>query len=541
MMEKVEMAKVMKRSVTSLVASLALIMGVASAPGLPIAGMAAAFAQDDDQPRRSSSPSLSPTVAKGVQEAIQITTPEGREPNKADYQQALSKLNSLISQRGDRLQGYDKAIVYQVRGQFKIELEDNPGALRDFQTAIDTRALPPASENGLRYAVAQLHFSLENYDQAISGLNQWIQLTQNEGKAPPANAYYLLGLAYVAKEDYRRARQPMERALQLKKQTGEQDKNYYNVLNLIYSELNDNKKRASLLEEMINIWPDDAAYWKQLAGAYAVDNQDRQAFSVLEVAYRAGLLSKEDEVIQLIQYYSFFENAYRGAVLLEREMAAGTVRRNEQNLILLSQLWDQSREAKKAIPILREAAESTGKGELFFRLGRVLVADEQFVDAETALQRAIRSGQLKQNDLADAYMLLGNARFARAGPDDVAQRNRAREAFVSATRYPKTRRDAQRWVGYIDEVNKVQRLQDEREKLEQKLLCDQALERLADAKRVIELRGGSLEQDLSQGTKDDLRGCGYDINGDPLPGSQREADAAAAEAGTEENQTEGDE
>ncbi|MEL6380145.1 MAG: tetratricopeptide repeat protein [Pseudomonadota bacterium] len=537
------MAKVIKRSVTSLVASLALIAGVASMPGVPLVGAATAIAQDDDQPRRSSSPSLTPTVAKGVQEAIQITTPEGREPNKADFQQGVSKLNALIAQRGDRLKGYDKAVVYQVRGQFKLELEDNVGALRDFQTAIDTRSLTPESENGLRYAVAQLHFSLENYDQAISGLNQWIQITQNEGKAPPANAYYLLGLAYVAKEDYRRARQPMERALQLKKQTGETDKNYYNVLNLIYSELNDNKKRASLLEEMINIWPDDAAYWKQLAGAYAVDNQDRQAFSVLEVAYRAGLLSKEEEIIQLIQYYSFFENAYRGAVLLEREMAAGTVRKTENNLILLSQLWDQSRESKKAIPILREAAESTGKGELFFRLGRVLVADEQFVDAEAALLRAIRSGQLRQKDLADAYMLLGNARFSRAGPDDVAQRNRAREAYVSATRFPKTRRDANVWVKYIDEINRVQRLQVEREKQEQELLCNQALERLADAKRVIELRGGSLEQDLSQGTKDDLARCGYDINGDPLPGSEREAEAqAASEAeSAEDSQTEGEE
>ncbi|MEO0851609.1 MAG: tetratricopeptide repeat protein, partial [Pseudomonadota bacterium] len=215
------MAKVIKRSVTSLVASLALIAGVASMPGVPLVGAATAIAQDDDQPRRSSSPSLTPTVAKGVQEAIQITTPEGREPNKADFQQGVSKLNALIAQRGDRLKGYDKAVVYQVRGQFKLELEDNVGALRDFQTAIDTRSLTPESENGLRYAVAQLHFSLENYDQAISGLNQWIQITQNEGKAPPANAYYLLGLAYVAKEDYRRARQPMERALQLKKQTDE--------------------------------------------------------------------------------------------------------------------------------------------------------------------------------------------------------------------------------------------------------------------------------------------------------------------------------
>ena len=111
-------------------------------------------------------------------------------------------------------------------------------------------------------------------------------------------------------------------------------KGYFDLANLIYSELNDNNKRTPLLERMVNYWPNEKSYWTQLSGAYSVMGQDRDAFSVLEVAYRAGLIKTENELLTLIQYYSFFDNPYRGALLLEREMNAGNIKRVQKNLIL---------------------------------------------------------------------------------------------------------------------------------------------------------------------------------------------------------------
>ncbi len=511
----------MKRLTHSLI--LAAMMSTASFGTTTVMITPAVVAQDDEDEgrRRSSAPSLDANVAKVVQEAINIT-----ESEPPQYSQAIQMLNDLEAQRGDRFKPYDRAIVNQVRGGFKAQTEDYRGALRDFQAAIDTGSLPPDTVNSLRYAVAQLQFQLENYDAAIAGLQQWLR-TETD---PPANAYYLLAIAYIQTERFRQAQDPMERAIRLKE---ENDKNWFDALNLIYSENNEYGKRAALLERMINIWPEEDSYWAQLAGSYAVNGDDEEAFSVLEVAYRAGLISEEAQIKQLIQYYSFFDNAFRGAKLLEREMAAGGVSRTEDNLILLSQLWDQSREAKKAIPILEEAAESSGKGELFFRLGRVLVADEQWVRAESALNRSIRSGQLNQKDLATAYMLLGNARFSQAGPDDIAQRNRAKEAFQQAARFSSSRRDANRWINYINEVNRVQRLQAEAERERFEQLCEDTLSRLDDARRINQLQGRPLD-DLSPALTADLLECGYDTTGNPIPGSE------AARRAAEEENTDGD-
>jgi len=207
-------------------------------------------------------------------------------------------------------------------------------------------------------------------------------------------------------------------------------------------------------------------------------------------------------------------------------MTAGTVKRNRDNLVLLSQLWDQSREAKKAIPILREAANSSNSADLRFRLGRVLVADEQFDAAEKELLAAVRGGGLRQKDIADVWMLLGNARFSQAGPDDIPQLNRAKEAFQNATRYPTTRRDANRWVSYINELIRVQILTKKREDEEKALICQNALSRLEDAQRVLQLQGRALD-DLSEALANDLRDCGYDKTGSPIPGSKAAEEAAS--------------
>ena len=524
----------MKRFRTSMLKRFAMTLLATLFAAVPLVE-AVAFQNDEGNNRsRQRAPSLSTSVAQGVQKAVELA-----QTDPPQYQAAIAELNKVITNRGDRLQGYDKATVYEVRGSYKVQLEDLAGGLRDFQTAVNTNALPADRANNLRYFIAQINFQLENFDAAISGLQDWLRISSQAGEDPPANAYYLLGVAYIQKEDFRSAQQPLERALRLKNAENQAagkgpERSYYDALNVVYSQNRQYSQWADHLETMINVWPEDAALWKQLAGAYgSQEGRDREAFSVLEVAYRSGLLTTESEVLQLVQYYSFFENAYRGGRLLEREMNAGVVERNKENLVFLSQLWDQSREVKRALPILEEAANS-GDGELLFRFGRVLVADEQYTQADRILLRAINSGDLSRKDLADAWMLLGNARFSQAGPDDRAQLRRARQAFQSAARYPRTRRVANNYVTYINEVIRVQELQEQRAREEFAQLCENALDRLGDAQRINQIQGRALD-DLSEALTADLRECGYDTNGNPIPGSAAAAAAAAEQSNPEES------
>lgn len=430
------------------------------------------LAQEGEQRERRVSQTLDPRVAQALQTVFEQMQAE-------QYNEALAALNQLIAQRGDNMKEFDRATTYELRGSVKVNLEDFRGALRDFQTALNQNALPPERNNQLRYFIAQLNFQLEDYQAAISGLNEWIRSARAAGENVDPNAYYLLAAAYVQIQpaNYRAAESPAEQAIA---GASDPNKSYFDLANLIYSELNSSTKRTSLLERMVALWPGEKSYWTQLSGIYSQGGRDRDAFSVIEVAYRAGLLSTEAELLTLVQYYSFFENPYRGAVMLEREMNAGNIDRDQDNLILLSQLWSQAREHRRSIPILREAAQGSSDGELYYRLGQVLLADEQYRDAQRALESAVNRGGMNRRETGDAWLLLGTSRFSQAGPEDTAIWASARQAFVNAQRYETARRQASDWIVYIDAVvstywdgvilaynQELERCQDELQRIEQ--------------------------------------------------------------------------
>lgn len=474
----------LRKQIAALLLSGAVATGAFCGAAIVMSGPAAAQeGEGEEQPRRRSE-TLEAGVAKVLSEVFELLNAQ-----PPQYRPALTKLDALIASKPN-MKPYDKATTYQFRASVKVNLEDYQGALRDFQTALDANGFETTQNNQLRYYIAQLQFQLGNYQAAIQGLNAWVSSARAAGVPVDANAYYLLAAAYtqISPPNWRSAVGPAEQAVAAR---AEPKKSDYDLLNLIYSELGDSSKRGPLLEKMINFWPNERSYWVQLSGFYSQAGKDQEAFSVLEVAYRAGLLNKESELITLINYYSFFDNPYRGARLMDREMEAGNIARNTKNLTLLSQLWSQAREHKRAIPVLEAAARSAGSGELYYRLGQVLLADEQYAKSEQALTNAINRGGLGAEKLGDAWLLLGTARFSAAKPEDCDRRAKARQAFVTAQRYPKSSRQANDWVRYIDAIKRTLDAQDKLDQAQNEELRQDQIARLKTAVQVCRLQGGA--------------------------------------------------
>jgi tetratricopeptide (TPR) repeat protein len=472
--------------------ALLLLAGAGFFAAAPVL-TAPAYAQEDDEEPVKGAPQLDPTVAKALQDAYTALQEER-------FSDALNALNSLISSRGDRMKPYDKATTYEIRASVYLQQENTQAALRDLQTALSSGGFDydPKRNNQLRYYIAQIYMQLENYPAAIQNLNEWIQASERLGTTVDANAWYLLAAAYASStpENYRAAMRPIEQAIAGR---AEPKKSDFDLANLIYSELGENTKRSALLERIINIWPGERTYWTQLAGLYSTTGKDKEAFSVLEVAYRAGLLEKEAELLTLVNFYSFFENPYRGAKMLSREMDAGRIKKTQQNLVLLSQLWSQSREHKRAIPVLQEAAGNSSNGELSYRLGQVLLADEQYAASERALQTAINKGGMDARKTGDSYMLLGTARFSQAGPNDCNQRLRALTAFQNASRYPASAGQARSWVSYINAINDTAYAQDILEQRQNIEATEAQVERLQTQAQVCRLQAdGNCERFATQ-------------------------------------------
>lgn len=442
----------------------------------------ALVAQNDSGEKKKDDPvpTLDPRVAQDLLEAYELLEED-------QNQEALEQLNSLMGRRGDSMKPFDKASVLQIRGTTYVNLENMDRALEDFSAALNLNALPEDQQNRLRFNLAQIYFVNERYEESIRLFEEWmkadVQVTDT--------AWFMLGAAYYNLDNYQKALESIQSAVDV---SPEPQKRYYDLLNAIYSELGNVDERTGLLETMVELWPDSLSYWRQLSSLYLEQGDQLKSFAALETAYVNGLITSGEDIVMLAQYYSTFDNPHRGAALIETEMEAGRVERNVENLELLSQLWSQAREHNKAIPVLREAARMSDEGLLSFRLGQSLLANEQNQEAEAALESALDKGGLEDSRRAEAWMLLGNARFNQAEPGDREQRNAADEAFAQAEKFGSTRRQASDWRGYINAINQTERRQAALEEEQGEVLASAARERLLTACRAQQLAGSELSE-----------------------------------------------
>jgi len=436
---------------------------------------------DEGESQGEEAPSLDPRVAEDLLAAYEMLEEDA-------YEEALEELNRLLDRRGDSMKPFDKASVLQVRGSAHVNLDNMDRAAEDFAAALDLNALPENQEDRLRFNLAQLYFVGERYEEAIELFETWMA---GEDVNVTDTAYFMLAASYYNLDQYEPALEPARNAID---SADEPDRRYYELLNILFSNLDMTAERTELLEEMVEIWPGRLGYWKQLSSLYLDQGDQFKSFNALETAYVNGLLEDESDIVLLAQYYSTFDNPHRGAQLIEEEMEAGRVERTVDNLELLSQLWSQAREHDKAIPVLREAARLSDEGELSFRLGQSLLADEKNEEAEQALEMALEKGGLDDETTADAWMLLGNARFNQADPGDRAQREAADEAFARAEQYAVTRRQAADWRRYISAINQTEARQDALEQEQSEDLASAARDRLMTACRAQQLAGSELSE-----------------------------------------------
>lgn len=405
-----------------------------------------------------------------------------------NFPEALRKLNELMRNRGDRMTDFDRASVLQIRGSAHVNLENLDEGLNDFAEALRLGSLPDDQNERLRFNLAQLYFATERYRDSIEFFNIWL-----EGDVEPSHStFFMLGAAHYNLDEFEQALTSIDRAIEL---VSEPTRRYYDLKNIILNELNRVEARTELMKEMVALWPNERSYWRQLSGLYLDQEKEMEAFGVLESAYLSGVIDSADDIIVLAQFYSTFNNPHRGAKLIEAELETGRLERSVRNLELLSQLWSQAREHRKAIPVLREAASLSETGNLYFRLGQSLLADEQNEAAETALQNALDLGGLSDSVVGEIWVLLGTARFSQSGPGDREMRRAADRAFAEAERFTNTRNQARDWRTYIRAINETEQRQALLEQEQSERLATAADERLLQSCRALQIAGRELSEE----------------------------------------------
>ena len=393
---------------------------------------AAVMAQDDDEPQQQETrrtQAMSEKVYRQLAEAQELTDAE-------DYAGAKRVLDDLAA--SPKLTPYEKAQLYNFFGFIYYAQERYADSIRAYETVLAQPEIPQGLADQTKYTLAQLHFTMENWQKAIDLINQWMKTAQNPGPEP----FILLASAYYSMDQFDRMIQPIERAMQIARDRDQPVKEqWWLLLRVAYFEQDNYKKVRDILEILVVNWP-KKEYWTQLSAMYGELDQDKKQLSAYASAYDQGMLTRSAELVQLAQLYLQAEAPYKAARIMEKGLEAGLIDKKADNYRILSQAWMLAAEDRKAIPALKTAASMSDDGDLDARLANSYLNLSEYDQCIEAARSGLRKGGLRRED--NAQVVLGMCLYEKDRYED------AKKAFRAAAKDKRSQKTARQWITFIE-------------------------------------------------------------------------------------------
>jgi len=377
---------------------------------------------------KEKTPSISPRMYKNLQKTEQLIA-------KKSYQQAEKKLKAMLSGAKDK--SYEKAIVLRSLSSVYALTERYKKAAELLSKALALNSLPKSQEQQAVLNLGQLYMAIEKYSKAIQVLEPWLV----KNKTLDAQVSVLVANAYAQLKRYRKALPYIKKAIASSKKPVE---SWYQLNLALYYELENYSSAATILKKMVALYPDKKEYWTQLASTYQQIKQYKKAVSVKHLAYKKGIISKEKEILDLVNLFLYINSPYKAATVLKQAIGSKKVKSSSKNWEVLANAWTMAKEFDQAIKALEIASSLNEKGVLYQQLGQIYVEQEQWGKAIQSFTKALNKGNLK--DTGSTYLLLGMSYYEKDN------NKRARKYFLKAAQYSKNRKAANQWLEYIKEI-----------------------------------------------------------------------------------------
>ena len=390
--------------------------------------------QDEREKRDRQKTRQAQAVSKEVYDKI---TQAQEKVDVEDYTGALRVLDHLNS--SDKLTEYEKSNVLNYIGFVHYNMGNTLAAIKTYQEMLRIPSLEDQIRKQTTYTLAQLSTMEEQYDQAISLLEEWFALELNP--APDPFILYAQNLYQVNR--YSDMIKPIERAMEIAEKRGKPIKeDWYVLLNFAYFQQEDYRKVRDIQKILLVNWP-KKRYWFSLAGAYTELGEDNNLFAAYDAAHTQELLEREAELVTMAQLYMQHDVPYKAGTLLSSEMVeGGRISRNAKNYRLLSQAWQLAQEDEKSVPALKEAARLSDEGELNLRLGNAYLNLGRYADCVSAVQAGLRKGGIKSPD--NAQISLGMCLY------NLQKYSAAINAFREARKTRRSAKISNQWIKVIN-------------------------------------------------------------------------------------------
>ena len=219
--------------------------------------------------KRKRTGSMSEKVYKRLAQAQEFADPPEETPDvQPDYLKALSELDAIKVL--PKLSPYERAQMNNFYGFIYYSMERYNDAIRAYQQVLQEPEIPEGLRTSTIYTVAQLKFILEDYQGAITQMNQWVAESENPGPEP----FIFIATGYYQLEQYRNIIGPVERAMGIARERETPLKEqWWLLLRVAYWELDDISKVKDILEILVVQWP-KKEYWTQLSAMYGELDQE---------------------------------------------------------------------------------------------------------------------------------------------------------------------------------------------------------------------------------------------------------------------------
>ncbi len=320
--------------------------------------------------------------------------------NDQKYDEAKVQADAIIA--NPKADDYDKARANYIATYTAYNLNDNDGAKKYAQAAVDSKQLDNNSYFGTLLMLAQLQAQDQQYPEAEATLDTFFTESKSQKPEDLAVRGSVLYEANQSKEAIPYLKQAVDSSPDPKDQ-------WVQLLMAAYADAGQSDQAITLAEKLAAKAPDDKKAQMNLAAIYEQAGQDDKAVTVLEKIRAAGQFTEERDYKQLYTTYANMDGKEAQVIdVVNDGLAKGILKPDYTSEVALAQAYYYATPAQvdKAIDAWKKAAPQAPTGETWLNLARVLQNEGRIAEAKDAAQKAKQKGGLKKPADADKIINL---------------------------------------------------------------------------------------------------------------------------------------
>lgn len=374
----------------------------------------------------SVAPALRPDMIQSL-EGMQQRLASGDLSVASDAESAAERLRG-----GNAADRWARALFLKIAATAQAQQGNDDRAADLFAMARSIEGIEAASRHQWLNQEARLRLRAGQTQAGVELLARWLELGQGD-----VEDFWLQAQALATLQRWDEAADWVDRARQASASPSARQRQ---LAASVYQRAGREDAALDMLDTLLGADGDDPATWRRAAGLAQQLGFPGRAAAIWEAAWRRGVLTSNDDLLQLIRLHIAGGTPARAGEYLAEALETGRLDDSLENARLLAKAWSAARQRDKALAAWQKVARRSENAKDWQRLGELAYGWGRWRMAIEALGRARQAG----DDDARNALLQGVAYI------ELGDRRAARRAFEAARQAGSKQADA--WLATLEDV-----------------------------------------------------------------------------------------